>query len=135
MSPFEEDFLELSPKNGTVEIASGSLIPIQGIGKINVNLCLSNQQKIAATFDKVLFVPGLGNRLLSESRLEKDGFQIFSSNGNRRILKKEEEWLYAKLNDSGQFIFQVINEKSAFASYLDAHESLGHPGTSVMSLM
>lgn len=135
MSPFKDDFSSLSSKHGTVETASGSLISIHGSGKTEIDLCLSNHRIIAATFDKVLFVPGLGDRLLSESRLEKDGFYISSCNGHRRVLKNDEEFLYAKVNNSGQYIVQTLNKKSSFVSYLDAHEALGHPGTSVMSQM
>ncbi|KAI0993108.1 hypothetical protein K3495_g15076, partial [Podosphaera aphanis] len=135
MSPFREDFTLLSPKQGTVEIASGSLIPIHGLGKTEIDLCLSNRRVIAATFDKVLFVPKLGDRLLSESMLEKDGFSISSFNGHRRVLKNNEEILYARVNGSGQYIVQTVNEKSSFASYSEAHEALGHPGANVMSPM
>ena len=64
MSPFKEDFASLSLKNGTVEIASGSLIPIHGIGETGIYLRLRNNSMIAATPDEVLFVAGQGDRLL-----------------------------------------------------------------------
>lgn len=114
-------------------VASGKEIPVLGRGTVHLDLLTSSGNQIAAAIEDVLYVPELrGGNLISESKLEKNGFEIASKNGKRRVIKDGKEWMYASLDEIGHFVVKEYRNKTSFVSYMDAHMCFGHPGQNAM---
>lgn len=126
-------FTSFSQYKGSITIASGKEISVLGIGDISLDLLCSTNKRVSARFKNVLYVPELkGGNLISESKLELEGYEIVSKNGQRRLFKEDQEWMFAALDQFGQYIIKLAVNKSSFASYMDAHKCLGHPGQTAM---
>ncbi|KAI0994197.1 hypothetical protein K3495_g13985, partial [Podosphaera aphanis] len=133
MTSRKDLFSSIVSKKGTVTVASGMEIPVLGCGNIDLDLLTSSGKQIAATLENVLYVPGLkGGNLVSESKLERSGFEIASKNGKRRVLENGKEWMFAVLDDMGHFVVKELKNTASFTSYMDAHSCFGHPGENAM---
>ena len=61
-----------------------------------------------------------------------EGYKNFSEKGRRKVILDGVERMFAVAGSSRQFVVQEEKYITSFASYLDAHECLGHPGETVM---
>ncbi|KAI0992030.1 hypothetical protein K3495_g16156, partial [Podosphaera aphanis] len=118
---------------GNVTSAASVDYPIHGRGTIQMDLQLSSGEVTKAILEDVLYVPGMtGGNLISESVLDRKGYEIVSKDGTRRVFKNGKECMFSVLNSFNQFVVQGVQYKSSFASYLEAHECFGHPGQNAM---
>jgi hypothetical protein len=133
MTSHKELFTQLSSYGWTVTIGDNSILAVEGCGTIELALRLSDGKHIVASFNNILYIPKLlGGYLLSESKLEKMGYTIFSTSGRHRVLENGKEYLYAILDSSSQYAVQQIKYKASISSYLEAHSAFGYPGSAVM---
>ncbi|KAF5205376.1 Gag-pol polyprotein [Thalictrum thalictroides] len=133
MSSFKDQFVTMRNHKGFVTVASGMEIPVRGIGTVHIDFRTSSGKLVAATINDVLFVPELkAGNLLSESKLERNGFSIISKDGQRRVMQDGKEFIFACLDMDNQFIVQELKYKASFVSYMEAHQCFGHPGESAM---
>lgn len=58
-----------------------------------------------------------------------------SKQGQRKVYFENKEFLYATINSSKQFVIEEQKFNSSFASYIEAHKCLGHPGENVMKIL
>ena len=71
MSPFLQDFKEntLEPCKKTIEVADGFYLPCDMMGSVQVKMLNDAGERIELLLSKVLYVPGLTQRLLSTAGL------------------------------------------------------------------
>lgn len=133
MTSCKDLFSSINRQKGTVTVASGVQIPFLGRGAIHLDLLTSFDKRLSATLDNVLYVPDLkGGNLISESKLERNGYEIKSKNGQRRVLKDGREWMYAALDNMGHFVIRELSNSTLYSSYMDAHLCFGHPSQNAM---
>lgn len=90
-------FSELEPSDGEVEIANGVMIPIVGVGKIQMVAKLSDGRFRPITLEQVYYAPGLTVNLMSTAILDKHGFKEVAENGVTTFYKDGEEIMNANL--------------------------------------
>lgn len=93
-----------------------------GYRNISLNLLTNTNQVVSIKFENALYVPDLKDEnLIAESRLDLEGIELIPKFWHRRLFKNGVEYMWAELDCSGQYIIELVNNKSYFTSYVDAH--------------
>lgn len=131
MSGHQSDFVDLRPRTGTISIAGGAKLPVEGIGSIRLMLKLPDGGTQPAIFTDVLYSRHLlGTRLFSWSHV-RHNFQLNGQGNDIHIRSRGGKCvMWAKFHGGG-FTIQTDNvpygdEQANFASYKDFHQAVGH---------
>jgi hypothetical protein len=77
MSGSLDDFVSIQPGRGSIEVAGGIKLPIQGVGTIRLRCKLPNGSTQPSELTKVLYSEELrGTRLFSWTYVRKQGYQL-----------------------------------------------------------
>ncbi|KAK4084477.1 uncharacterized protein Triagg1_957 [Trichoderma aggressivum f. europaeum] len=138
MSGHESDFIEIRPRTGTISIANGTKLAVDGIGTILMLLRLPDGTVVDTVFTDALYSRGLQNTRLFSWCQVRHRFQM-SAHGNDIFVHKRDGKLVMWANyREGGFIIQTddkpdaykpstaIVDQASFADYNDFHKSVGH---------
>ncbi|KAF2676307.1 hypothetical protein K458DRAFT_262437, partial [Lentithecium fluviatile CBS 122367] len=98
MSGCVDDFVSLSPKTeGTITVAGGIKLPIQGVGTIRIRCRLPNDSTTIAELTNVLYSSELYNtRLFSWSYVREHGYKLHAAREDLYLSRNGKYALWAK---------------------------------------
>lgn len=121
-----DDFSDLRPQTGTISIAGGLKLPIQGQGTVRLRCLLQDGSTCIAELTNVLYSSELrGTRLFSWPYVRHQG-ELHGKGNHMAIHVNGRQVLWAK-HIRGSLEIQVDNDASGnFASYREFHCAIGH---------
>lgn len=131
MSGQADDFVELTPRTGTITIANGHAIAVEGVGTVELTLKLPDGATRVSRLSNVLFSRHLKQtRLFSWTTIRKN--YVMDAKDDNIYLRRFEDGeivLWAKFFH-GVFEIQATNDMANFVSYQHFHNALGHSNVS-----
>lgn len=144
MSGSIDDFVSLSPEQGTIAIPGELKLPIHGKGTINLRCRLPDGSVKLAELTNALYSSELFNtRLFSWGYVRNRGFELYAKSDDLFLSKDGRHHLWARhtngiiriqtgdmtLPSTKHMVITTVSGTTAranFASYREFHESIGH---------
>ncbi|KAL2395076.1 Retrovirus-related Pol polyprotein from transposon TNT 1-94 [Exophiala dermatitidis] len=128
MSGYAEDFMTLAPQKGTITIAGGHKLPIEGMGTVCLRVLLPSGATKDTKLTNVIYSRFLkGTRLFSWPHICQMGYTM-TGKGNDVFVNSEdgECVLWARRRHSTLEIQTDEAAAANFASYDEFHHAIGH---------
>lgn len=130
MSGQHGDFITLQPRKGTITVAGGAKLLVDGVGTVELTTTLSDRSTKKSILTNVIYSRQLGKTRLFSWTTVRHKYQIQGSGNDIHLHLDGREVLWAKFKH-GNFEIQTpdtddIAARAAFASYDQFHEAFAH---------
>lgn len=129
MSGQHGDFINLQPRKGTITVAGGAKLLVEGVGTVELTTMLSDRSTKKSTLTNVIYGRQLGQTRLFSWTTVRNKFQIQGAGNDIFLTSEGREVLWAKYKH-GNFEIQSpdsdVDARAAFASYDQFHEAFAH---------
>lgn len=127
MSGQHEDFINLQPRSGTITVAGGAKLPVEGVGSVELTLMLPDHSTKKSILSDVIYSSHLGKTKLFSWTTVRNNYKIQGKGNDIMLMKDNSPVLWAKYGH-GNFEIQTpeLNARASFASYEQFHEAYAH---------
>lgn len=133
MSGNIEDFTSLQPRNGTITVAGGTRLAINGVGDVTIRTVMPDNTTRTATITDVIYSRALNaTRLFSWSQI-RHRYKMTAKGNDLFLIKDGVYAMWAHYNSETLSMTIQLDRTNAggnatahFASYREFHKSIGH---------